>query len=153
MDVRFENLAEDCEAKVSAERSGGFCIDCGSEVESFDGLDACLFCNTQSVPCAWSDQVNVSVNWQELRVLVIWAENWARAHADSTPTMRRTVYRIAQRLRGQHPERGPLTLAEELGDLAGEYRLQVNDPRLRQDIAEQTGREVDIVRREPERNG
>lgn len=128
---------------------GGFCIDCCHEVATFDGLGACPLCGSSSVPCAWSDQVQVSVNWQELRVLVIWAENWARHCAKTTPTMPRTVYRIAQRLRGQHPDRTPLTLAEELGELASEYRLQVSDPRLRQDIAEQTGREVDIIRPAP----
>lgn len=135
---------------TAEQQDGGFCIDCGSDIQSFEGLSACPFCNTQSVPCASSDQVSVSVNWQELRVLVMWAENWARSHADSTPTMRRTVYRIAQRLRGQHPERAPLTFAEELGDLASEYRVQVTDPRIRQDIAEQTGREVDLYRRNSE---
>lgn len=84
--------------------------------------------------------MTVSVNWQELRVLVMWAEGWERAHS-----LGRTVYAIARRLRDQHPENGPLTLAEEIGEIAGEYDVSVSDADLRRDIAEQTGEEVGLI--------
>ena len=85
--------------------------------------------------------MTVSVNWHELRILCIWAENWQRERMTDT----RTVYAIADRLAQQHPERMPLTLAREIGELADHFPgVQVSDPRLRQDIAEQTGHEVDL---------
>ena len=132
--------------------SAGFCTDCGTVLESFDGLDRCPACGTTGLPCASGDQVSVSVNWHELRILVMWAENWARQHKGCTETdMSRTVYGIARRLRAQHPERIPLTLAEEMGEIAAEHEMGVTDPKLRQDIAEQTGREVRLERlRRPE---
>lgn len=137
--------------RVRRERPGGYCTDCGHAIASFDGLSACPACGTPGLLCAWSDQVDLSVNWHELRILVMWAENYAREHARDrsiTTDTRKTVYAIARRLKAQHPDRAPLTFAEELGEVAGEYRMAVNDPELRRDIAEQTGREVDLFRRE-----
>jgi hypothetical protein len=131
-----------------SERAGGFCTECGHEVEGFEGLDRCPACGSVGVPCAWSQQVNLSVNWHELRVLVIWAENWARHHKRSDPSLSRTVYSIAARLQRQYPGRTPLTLAGELGQLAEEFPgAGTNDARLRQDIAEQTGHEIDLIRK------
>jgi hypothetical protein len=120
--------------------TGGFCIECGHQIGSFDGLDRCPACGSTSMPCHNDEQVDVSVNWHELRVLVIWAENWQRQHQ-----IGRTVYGIAKRLHAQHPERGTLTLAEELGEIAKAHEVQVSDPALRRDIAEQTGEETGLV--------
>lgn len=121
---------------------GGFCTDCGHRVESFDGLNGCPKCGTRSIPCADEDQVTLSINWHELHILVLWAENWQRAHPDHCG---RVVYAIAKRIAAQHPTRGALTLAEELGELARSYELSVTDPALRQDIAEQTGEEAGLL--------
>lgn len=120
----------------------GFCTECGARVASFEGLSACPACGTDSVPCRDADQVTVQVNWHELRLLCIWAENWQRRAVTTT----RVVYSIAKRLRRQHPNRSPLTLAEELGEVAGEFQTSVSDPKLRRDIAEQTGRETGLFR-------
>lgn len=121
---------------------GGFCTDCGHRIESFEGLKACPACGTASVPCSDRDQVDVSINWHELHVLVVWAENWQRQHPADCGN---SVYAIAKRLQAQHPDRSPLTLAGELGDLAKQYDISVNSPELRQDIAAQTGEEVGLV--------
>lgn len=119
---------------------GGFCVNCGHRVESFDGLSACPKCGSTGVPCPDDSQVTVSVNWQELRVLGIWAENYQRTLKDGGP-----VYAIAKRLEAQHPTRAPLTLAGELGQLAKEYDISVSSPELRQDIAAQTGEETGLT--------
>jgi hypothetical protein len=123
-------------------RDGGYCIECGHEVDTFDGLDSCPACGSTSIPCAWSNEVTITVNWHALRILVIWAENWQRAKTQS-----RTVYSIAKRIKAQHPDLGPLTLAEELGEVAEKFPgVAVNQPDLRRDIAEQTGHEVNLIR-------
>lgn len=119
---------------------GGFCTDCGHKIASFDGLNGCPACDSRGIPCASENQVSVSVNWHELRILVIWAENWQRRH-----TLGRTVYAIAKRIESQHPEQPCLTLASELGEIAKKYDMQVTDPALRRDIAEQTGEEPGLT--------
>lgn len=136
--------------KADAARPGGFCTRCGTEFESFEGLSRCPACNTDGVPCAWSDQVTISVNWHELRCLVMWAERWT-GRSDEMKQAHYVVYQIARRIAAQHPGRAPLTFAGELGEVAAEYDMKVTDPKLRQDIAEQTGREVGLVR-PPENN-
>jgi hypothetical protein len=124
--------------------NGGFCVDCGHRVESFDGLKACPACNSPSVPCADERQVNININWHELRILCIWAENYQRARQ-----LGKTVYAIARRLTAQHPamaKASPLTLAEEIGQLVEHFDgVQVSDPDLRRDVAEQTGQEPGLI--------
>ena len=140
-------MSETTDAPREPTREGGFCTRCGTEVESFEGLSACPACGTRGVPCAWADQVDVSVNWHELRCLVMWAERWTGSSDD--PGMKQAhyvVYQIARRIAAQYPGRAPLTFAGEMGAVAAEYDVAVTDPKLRQDIAEQTGREVNLFR-------
>lgn len=102
----------------------GFCTQCGHRVTSFEGLSGCPDCGTTSMPCNDANQVTVQVNWHELRVLVIWAENYARFIEDQTPGCEQTVVSIARRLENQHPDRAldcPLTLAGELRQIADQY--------------------------------
>lgn len=95
--------------------TAGFCTVCSIQVQSFDGLQRCPNCGTQSRPCAFADQVQVTVNLHELRVLCMWAERWAleRVQDGCNPDL---VYAIATRLRNQIPARQqePLTMADEL---------------------------------------
>ncbi len=119
---------------------GGFCTDCGHRVESFEGLQACPECGSTSRPCPGDEQVTVTVNWHELHLLCVWAENWQREQQ-----LGRTVYAIARRLTAQHPDRRPLTLATELGEVAKDHDLEVHDEALRRDIAEQTGEETGLA--------
>lgn len=122
----------------------GFCIQCGTRFESFDGLDCCPACGTQSIPCSDDNQVTISVNLQELRVLVMWAENWQRER-----NLGRTVYAIARRIRAQYSQDIPLTLADGLGEIASLHNVSVSDPALRRDIAEQTGEETGLFNKPP----
>lgn len=125
--------------------NGGYCTECGFHVDTFEGLNGCPSCGTKGLPCPDDWQITVSVNWHELRILSMWAENWQRQHQEQNPT--RVVYAIADRLRLQvSSDFPPLTMAAELGDVAKHFPgMQVSDPRLRQDIAEQTGQEVNLI--------
>lgn len=98
----------------------GFCTVCSWRVESFEGLNACPNCGSTSKPCGDADQVTISVNWHELRVLCIWAERWAIEKVEpsgDTGGGRGVVYAIADRIAAQNPGRGALTLARELNDM------------------------------------
>jgi hypothetical protein len=63
-----------------------------------------------------SDDVTINVNWHELRILAIWAENWAERFKEKDGGgMQRIVNIIAGRLHAQYPEKAALTLTGELG--------------------------------------
>lgn len=120
----------------------GFCSLCGYRVEDFRGLKGCPSCGATSVPCSDDDQVTVSVNWHELRVLCIWAERWAHHSAEQSALD--SVYAIAMRLRRQHPDRGGLTLADEFGALrqagyAVDVGSELPDERIKSEGAESAG--------------
>ncbi len=122
--------------------NGGFCTDCGHKVATFEGLNGCPSCGSRGAPCSDAEQVTVSINWHELRILAIWAENWQRDRVKTS----KVVYAIAARLAAQHPGRTPLTLAGELGEVSKQFGgLSVSQPGLRQDIAEQTGQETGLI--------
>lgn len=100
-----------------------WCVDCGGRFtqEEIEGW-GCPECGSQSVPCDTKKDVTVEINWHELRILVIWAENWVQQHArkktdDSSEKMPVTVTAIARRLQGQHPSLGHLTLSGEMAAL------------------------------------
>lgn len=130
----FKALSGDAEAK------GGFCTECRHQVASFEGLNACPNCGSTGVPCANSRTVLVEVNWHELHLLGVWAENFQRAK-----NLGRVVYSVTKALEAQHPDLGQLTLAGELGEISKSYEMAVSDPALRRDIAEQTGEEVGLA--------
>ena len=126
-------------------KPGGFCTDCGARIEDFRGVSRCPVCDTVSRPCFDDSQVTVSVNWHELHVLCVWAENYQRDHH-----LGRVVYSIARRLQSQHPAQYPLTLAGEIGELSKAHgEVQVSNAHLRRDIAEQTGEETGLLRLPP----
>lgn len=100
-----------------------WCVDCGARFtqEEIEGW-GCPKCDSQGVPCDVNKDTTVEINWHELRILVIWAENWAghcrRQETDSSSkTAPVTVAAIARRLQMQRPEFGSLTLADEIAAL------------------------------------
>lgn len=119
---------------MSDAREGGFCVDCGHRVDTFAGLKCCPACGSYGIPCSSRDDVHVSINWHELRILVIWAENYAREHELQT-----TVYAIARRIEDQHPDRAlelPLSLAGELRQMKDQFpKMQIiSNDALEQDV-------------------
>jgi hypothetical protein len=115
----------------------GFCTHCGVDIESWEGLTCCPTCGTTGVPCAYADQHDVSVNLHELRVLCLWAENWA-LHCTRRPNldeaskaihMDEVVYAIAGRLLKQLPAGSALTMAGEFKELKDSgYKFETNHP-------------------------
>src|ERR1700722_7313992 len=101
-----------------------WCTVCGARFtqEEISGW-GCPKCKYQGVPCATSDDVRVELNWHELRILVIWAENYAQrcatnpAPGDENLSMPSVVTAIARRLQRQHPTLTALTLSEEIAEL------------------------------------
>ena len=100
-----------------------WCVDCGARfTEEEIKVWGCPKCGSQGVPCGCDKDTTVEINWHELRILVIWAENYAqqckaRAADKSSESMPLTVTAIARRLQAQHPTFGHLTLSGEIAAL------------------------------------
>ena len=104
------------------------CIICGKEylnAEIGDMATKCPNCGTECIPCDVKDDVDVKINWHELRILGIWAENWARQIDKDLPKEDErnllTIMTIAERLQNQHPDKTPLTLFGEMKELRKEF--------------------------------
>jgi predicted nucleic acid-binding Zn-ribbon protein len=96
-----------------------WCTVCGSRfgkeaVQSW----GCPKCGNEGVPCDPHKDVMVAINWHELRILVMWAENWANRSVEDKDGATKTVQAIAGRIQRQWPEiNQPLTLSGEIGQL------------------------------------
>lgn len=101
------------------------CIKCSSEFteRQLEDAYACPSCGSKSIPMSPQDDVTVKINWHELRIFTIWAENWARQcdkNAEDKPNhenMLMTIMTIAQRLQRQYSNKTPLTLFSEIREL------------------------------------
>lgn len=109
-----------------SEEIAAWCTLCGGRYtqEQIEGMDRCPGCGSSGVPCAPGQDYDLRVNWHELRILIIWAENWARQIADKCREdndPRRVVAAIARRLQAQKPDEIPLTLFGEIQNLRKEF--------------------------------
>jgi hypothetical protein len=105
------------------------CLQCGGITLYKDGLEGCSHCGqSKSLPCNLTrDTVAVNITWHELRILVIWAERWASEckSDDERDQMQKTLYRIADRIHGQHLDKRALTFFGELSNLRGGLGVKV----------------------------
>jgi len=97
------------------------CVDCGSEFtdEEIRDIQSCPTCSSDAIPCAIKNDVTIRINLHELRILTIWASNWAAKL--KTPSPSRTMVSILSRLRKQLPEGTCLTIMDELNTLQDVY--------------------------------
>lgn len=110
------------------------CTICASEFtwDELDNISSCPKCGTMSIPCNMKDDVSININWHELRILTIWAENWAKQCNEqdklSRPNepfgMPYTVMSICGRLQKQFPEKTKLTLFSEVRELREKYDIK-----------------------------
>lgn len=104
------------------------CTDCAAEFSDEDlddGVVGCPTCGTKSVPCSISEDVTLKINWHELRILGIWASNYAGDRLKNEPGSQRTLNSILKRLQAQYPEKMPLTLFGEIQQVARDLDTKV----------------------------
>jgi len=92
------------------------CIRCYSEfsAEEIKNANACPACGEFGRPCHIADDVILKINWHELRILTIWASNYARAIEKRSPDSTKGLQAIILRLEKQYPDKSPLTLEGEV---------------------------------------
>lgn len=103
------------------------CLICNEEFDEDDLKNAtcCPKCGSLGIQADPKDDTTIKINWHELRILSIWAENWARkCDNDDNAKMKcvLTINCIAKRIQKQYPEKTPLTLSGEIDDLKKSYQ-------------------------------
>jgi len=104
------------------------CVRCGSEFTDAEiaSVMVCPSCGSDGTPCAIKDDVQAVINWHELRILVMWAENYESAIVAKDPVAnansKGVVAAIAGRLARFRPDgAGPLRFAEEFAELQDHF--------------------------------
>lgn len=87
-----------------------------------EGQSACPRCGNRGVPADTRKQATATLTHHEWRILCIWAENWAervaaKADADGYDSPR-AVRSITNEIRRQAPDISPLSLRDELQQVA-----------------------------------
>ncbi len=96
------------------------CTTCRSEFtyEQLDKLptNRCPTCETTGVPMSISQDTTIKINWHELRILTMWATNYAEKECQVDS--QKALASIIKELQKQKKEGfGALTLKEEIADL------------------------------------
>ena len=102
------------------------CTDCRCEFtdEELEDVTECPKCGSKGVPMIIAEDVEIKINLHELRILTIWASNWAeQAISDDQGT--RTLNGILNALRPQLPEGTPLTMKDEFHGVANALGTEV----------------------------
>lgn len=94
------------------------CVRCDYETDDTDGLTACPYCGDDGIPMDPARDTTVRVNWHELRILVMWAMNFAGTTGKSNSEA--AVAAIARRLAHQKPDPSwpGLTMGDDIRELA-----------------------------------
>ena len=95
------------------------CTTCRAEFSEAEiaGAKACPSCGSSGNPMAIAQDVTLRINWHELRILTIWASNWA-GREGVPASSRLALESILRELDKQKPEgAAPLTLAGEVRQL------------------------------------
>ena len=102
------------------------CLICNQEFteEEIRGFDKCPKCSNTGIPCSPKEDVTIKINWHELRILTIWAENFANQIEKDNPKSALTIACIARRIQKQYPDKTPLTLAGEIEELKKDGTLK-----------------------------
>lgn len=103
------------------------CILCESEFTDIEieGVSCCPNCGDDSVPCSIDQDITVKINWQELRILAVWATNWAELHCGARD--QDCISKIVDRLKLQKPNEsfGSFTVEEEVQQIADVFNSDV----------------------------
>lgn len=99
------------------------CIKCYSEFadDEVQGHVCCPNCQSPGIPASISEDFDMRMNWQELRILANWAMNYAIGQpnfpTDSIDALRNMIRRWEQKYRKE--DWPALTLAGEVAEIPG----------------------------------
>ncbi len=95
--------------------AAAWCVSCGGRytAEEIANQTSCPGCGSVGVPCDPKNDIRPWINWHELRIMAIWATNWAQANDMDAAT----IQAISIRLQGQYPKMTPLSIFGEVAQL------------------------------------
>jgi hypothetical protein len=99
------------------------CLTCRGEVHLSPGEKKprrCPECSSQGVPADLNDTVTITLTTHELRILTIWAANWAESIKEGYPDSPQVVYGILDGITIQGVT-APLSMRQELADLRAQF--------------------------------
>jgi len=108
------------EYKPEREEKIARCVHCRSEFTADDlrGAKSCPTCGDTGQPLSLQDDVTITINWHELRILCSWAEKWGEhliaSGQYSAPNTYMAIYSIIGALQDQYPFFQPLSTGGEL---------------------------------------
>lgn len=94
------------------------CTTCSAEFtdEEIQSANCCPSCKTTGLPMDMAQDATININWHELRILTIWASNWAAEKCDKSA--QNALENIIKRLEPQRKSGWPaLTLLGEIKEL------------------------------------
>lgn len=99
------------------------CLRCREITGASEGhsLNACPACGNTNPPADADDTVTITLTTHELRILTIWASNWAEAHTDKPEGQDspRVIAGILDGI-GQYTS-APLSLRQEVADVRAAF--------------------------------
>lgn len=95
------------------------CMNCGAVIEGSDELLRCPECGSDATPASLDDTLTIHITSHELRILTIWASNWAHAIREQHPDAGNPIKVILNRLAPQTDV--PLTLSQEIADIRASF--------------------------------
>jgi hypothetical protein len=98
------------------------CTHCYTEFTDaeLENASCCPACKSTGIPCSIAEDVTIKINWHELRILGIWADNYA--HRDDIPAeSKQIVAKIIGRIEAQYPALPALTMGGEIRKLQEQY--------------------------------
>jgi len=89
------------------------CIVCRTEFDhnEITGNEGCPVCGYQGLTMLTNGDINIDINWFELRLICMWAEALALQVGDTHSI--NAFYSVANELKKQIPEAGKITMFDE----------------------------------------
>jgi len=104
------------------------CINCDHEIHLLSNgekpeLSQCPKCKNKAQPANPKEDFWFKINWQELRILFIWAERWILQASDehAQARMATVLSKIGDRIKKQTDQEMILFLTDEINQLKSQY--------------------------------
>jgi len=99
------------------------CIVCRTEFENeeLEGNEGCPVCGYQGLTMLTNGDLNIDINWFELRLICMWAESLALEVGD-THSMN-AFYGVVKAIKEQLPDCGKITMFDKSPSADNEFEL------------------------------
>jgi len=103
------------------------CIVCRTEFDNDELIEnkGCPICGYQGLTMLTNGDINIDINWFELRLICMWAESLALQVGD-THTLN-AFYSVVKELKKQIPDAGKITMFDDAPEVANVSEFELDD--------------------------